>query len=213
MPNWCDCNMVIYTDDEAKKENIKKVYELLDKQLKRAEEIKQENEKLPEEKRHTLNWDTYEIYKTLEPSITKEAILSGNLGFIRGNIFDIQLDEKKNAIHVGYETAWEPMIEGWNYLLKQYGLKQVTIGEEMGCDVYVNTDTEGRFFPERYIVSMCIDDEYYTEYYETTDEVLEDMNRYFDKKFVTIAALEKFFDRIRDDNDDNYVVFEEYSPE
>ena len=213
MPNWCDCSMVIYTDDESKKDNIQKVYNLLAEQLKRGRQIEEENRTLPASQRKHLHWDTYEVYKTLCPELTEEEICGGNLYYIRGTIFDVRLDEIDNTIHVGYETAWEPMTEGWGILLAKYGLKQVTIAEEPACEVYVNTDIDGRWFKDRYIIEMCIDDNNYKEYYELIPEALADMEKYFHKKFRSLNDFLSFVKRINDKKEGDYIVFAKFCSE
>lgn len=209
MPNWCDCSMVIYTDDESKKDNIQKVYNLLSEQLKRSEKIQTENETLPEGKKHSLNWDTYEVYKTLKPGITDEQIKDSM--FIRGTIYDVKLDQEQNIIRVAYETAWEPMLDGWDELITDYGLKQVTLAVEPMEDLYINTDTAKKYFKEKYIVDICINDNYYEEYYETAAQVLEDMGKYFNKTFKTLKDFTKFCKKVSDDdNNDDWISFEEF---
>ena len=126
MPNWCCCDMVIYTDDEAKKDNIQKVYELLNEQLQRKKKLEEENKNLPEKKRHSLNCDTYEVYKTLKPELKKEDILNYSYEepyYRKGTIYDMYLDKNDNTIHINYDAAWAPMDMGWDYLLSDYGLK------------------------------------------------------------------------------------------
>ena len=63
------------------------------------------------------------------------------------------------------EEAWDPNIEIWNRLADKLGLGYVLKSVEPGCEVFVNTDYEGKFF----------DSEYYLEtddgnVYETCDE-------------------------------------------
>ena len=213
MPNWCYCDMVIYTDDESKKDNIQKVYELLNEQLQRKKKLEEENKNLPEKKRHSLNWDTYEVYKTLKPELKKEDILKDPYEepyFRRGTIYDICLDKNDNTIHINYDTAWVPMDMGWDYLLSDYGLKEVTRGEEPMCDVYVNTDKTGRFFPHKYEIDMCVNGDYYMQEYSTIEDVIKDMERYFKRKFNSVEEMEDFFDEIADESDDNFIDFNDY---
>jgi len=54
------------------------------------------------------------------------------------------------------ETAWCPMNELWDAVLEQYeGVSYVYVAEEAGCDIFINTDTEGQFFDQRYMLEIC----------------------------------------------------------
>ena len=52
---------------------------------------------------------------------------------------------------VHMETAWSPLPEVWDLMAEKYNLSYVYIAEECGMSIYVNTDSEGRFFSTRYI--------------------------------------------------------------
>ena len=54
------------------------------------------------------------------------------------------------------ETAWCPMNELWDAVVEQHeGVSYVYVAEEAGCDIFINTDTEGRFFDQRYLLEIC----------------------------------------------------------
>jgi hypothetical protein len=65
------------------------------------------------------------------------------------------------------ETAWSPLPEVYEKFAEKYGLSFVYIAEECGCEIYVNTDVEGRFFTDRYIL-----DYFEVEGLELDDETL-----------------------------------------
>jgi hypothetical protein len=50
------------------------------------------------------------------------------------------------------ETAWSPLPEVWDKMAEKYNLSYVYVSEECGMSIYVNTDTLGRFFSDRYIL-------------------------------------------------------------
>ena len=63
---------------------------------------------------------------------------------------------------VWYESAWSPAISQWNAMLSRFfpKLKQVTISEECGNEIYINTDESGYFFPDRYYMDGQINNVY-----------------------------------------------------
>ena len=57
------------------------------------------------------------------------------------------------------ETAWAPMDELWEAVVSRYkGVSFVYLSEESGMGIFVNTDCTGRFFPERFLLEVCLED-------------------------------------------------------
>ena len=153
MPNWCGNTMVVMGDYNELKDFQQKL--LHARQV--ADELK--------------NWHLYQIYE--EFGLKNEEVLERS-DYIRGYFTDIEktislTSNGTKYFKVWYESAWGPMIEGFDFLLSHYKtLKQYTIAEECGCEVYINTDTTGEFFPEKY----CLDVEDVDIYYPESDEEL-----------------------------------------
>ena len=70
--------------------------------------------------------------------------------YTRGFFTDCDFYGTYVVLHM--ETAWGPLPEVWNLMAEKYNLSYVYCSEECGCAVYVNTDSEGRFFSDRYIL-------------------------------------------------------------
>jgi len=68
--------------------------------------------------------------------------------YTRGFLSDCEL--YPDHVRIDMETAWAPLPEVWDLMAEKYELAYVYISEETGCEVYVNTDTMGRFFLTRY---------------------------------------------------------------
>lgn len=70
----------------------------------------------------------------------------------RGEIVDFDL--KDDVLFVTTETAWVPMLDMWeDIILDKYpDVSFVFTAEESGMGIYVNTDTEHRFFKEKYLI-------------------------------------------------------------
>jgi hypothetical protein len=95
-------------------------------------------------------------------------------------------------VRIDMESAWSPLPEVYDLLAEKYNLLYVYIADEPGCEIYVNTDVEGRFFTDRYILdyfeieSLELDDETLAEcgarlkalaenthYYENFEDVMK----------------------------------------
>lgn len=119
------------------------------------------------------HWDLYEAYAVYGHDENWILNGCGGNGYNRGNIGYISEATLEGdgtwSLRIDYESAWSPMIDGFDYLLRKhyFTLRQVTEAEECGCDVYVNTDERGRWFTDRYILEG---DGFDTEYYDASEE-------------------------------------------
>lgn len=76
------------------------------------------------------------------------------------------------AITFGCETAWGPYEDLWEEILKFYpALQYVFTAEEPGCEVYINSDTEGKFFTEKYRIESY--DGEISEYLDSDDALIK----------------------------------------
>ena len=132
-------------------------------------------------------------------------------------------------IFINYQSKWCPCIELWNLAIEPSGLKQVTIAEEPGCHVYINTDTECKFFNDKY----CIDVsgyftvngekkflEYHEYYYDSEnleEHIIADINEVLGEdlgvKFNTIDEIKTFMDKADDEVEDGWAIFEKFIPD
>ena len=168
MPNWCSNQMVVYGD----KQEVEDFYKKLQNAYRRAKETK--------------NWDLYEVYA----EFGEENILSNDSnGYIRGSIIDIndiKFDKGDFYLCIVYESAWSSMMDGFDYLLNKYykTLNQETLAEEMGMEIFINTDRKGRFFKEKYCLDIV---DYDIHFCENEQEVVDTLNKYVDNHhFSTI---------------------------
>ena len=91
------------------------------------------------------------------------------------DVTDVEDDGGCRAFRVYTETAWGPMPDMWEKIIGQRYQDQIMfeyIAEEPGNGVFINTDREGIFFPDRYRAAIEDGDEFYEEYF-TSDEELE----------------------------------------
>lgn len=200
MPNWCSNSMAVYGSPDELKDFRQKLLNAVEK-----------GDKLN-------NWHLYQIYE--EFGYSKEEILNSDKnGYIRGTIYGIgTIHNKQNYsyFYVEYDSAWSPMIEGFDYLLHKHykTLNEETLAEECGNCVYVNTDKNGTFFAERYCVYL---EDYDTYYLKTEKEVIDTINKYCDnKQFHSLKECETFLDEndgyLNPQDNSCYCTINEFEP-
>ena|GEM_PF-6433852 len=88
------------------------------------------------------------------------------------------------------ETAWGPLPEVWDLMAEKYNLSYVYCSEECGCAVYVNTDSEGRFFSDRYIL------DYFVVEFTITNYDIDECKQKLDEINEIIRKLQVSIDRV-----------------
>jgi len=111
----------------------------------------------------------------------------------RGSIQDVQWKddgiEDGGWIEIQTETAWSPQVgDVIGRMLEDYypDLCYEFVAEEPGCEIYINTDTTGRFYTERYKIDYDIseidpkycDTEYFNNGKDFLDRVKEIMEAF-----------------------------------
>jgi len=171
MPNWCDFGAVVRGN--------KKELDIFYKRCLEAQRLSA----------ITQNWWTYELL--LQHGYTKEEVLNSVFPYVGGSLDQIeepeQLDDDDWYVRIWMTTRWSPMIDGFNAMLHQYmSLKGVYCAEEPGCEIYVNTDTDGDFFTVKY----CIyDDDDGSEYFDSDSEFINYMKDTYKKDISLISDL------------------------
>lgn len=76
-----------------------------------------------------------------------------------------------NMLQLSTMTAWGDMPEVWNFVCKNYpSIEYYYLAEEGGMGYYVNSDTTGEYFPEKYYVYHT---DGYSEYLNDDEELFE----------------------------------------
>lgn len=115
---------------------------------------------------------------------------------------DTRLEQNKDtfSFSVDVETAWEPhMTMFYKIIREKYNgaIQLVYMAEECGSDIYVNSDREGIYFPEHYMIDCCHNGEYLKEYFDTYQEAIDwirseyvgiDINEYTSLKDVELKV-------------------------
>lgn len=196
MPNWCYNQTIIYGDKN-------KTYELGQKLLEHYEKIE----------KHTFHFSVlFEILgcpQDLCPNV-------------RAWVNYVQIKED-NSLFIEYESAWNPIIKDLDKVLEEYQptLKQVTLAEETGMAIFVNTDIEGLYFTEQYYLDISIygddnDDRFNDfKYFDTLEDVINEFKTFFEieEEINTIEELREWIGAMKDGFKECYITFEEFSLE
>ena len=126
-----------------------------------------------------------------------------------------KLDDGAYYLMFQTESAWVPHVEPFEHLLKtRYAnrIKMVYCSEECGMEVYVNTDVQGIFFPERFLVDCSYKGEYYTLYLDTYKEVIEWVHEIFPQAKVSLDSdiyeVEQAVEPYAGEGDDYFRLYE-----
>ena len=100
-------------------------------------------------------------------------------------------------VFIEMETAWGPLPELWDKMAEKYGLVYVYISEECGCEVYINSDVDGRYFSARFMLNyfdldyLELDSETLSKYGERLNELSMEP-RYYDNFMEVLNDFEEF---------------------
>lgn len=198
MANWCSNFIAIYKTEDSQKaeQELKELY------------IKIKSLGTPS----TVYSDPH--YKDYQDWYGMLGIIGGgNLDDIdcRGNIEDVAWNSStihcwvENWIKIYTTTAWDPQMEIIDLMLEKYPhLDYKYESEECGNEIYINTDTEGKYFNERYVVDYdlskvipgCCDTEYFSRIKLFIDYVTRIGH---DLETVTLKGKEPFILKHDDD--------------
>lgn len=179
MPNWCDNTTFIYGD----KQQLEEFWSVIEKEvLKGGEGVKKNS------------WGNLWLGNIFLHFYSEEEGNELGLQF-RGAFLDdyvsLYYNREEGFIQMRYETAWSPNIESWEQLLYDFfpKLKQATKSEESGVGIYVIKDDERLFFNDKYVLEALINDDFYTNYFDKDEEVVDFVNREFNKNYKSIKEL------------------------
>ena len=125
----------------------------------------------------------------------------------RGCCEFLDFDEKKNVVHLFFETAWGPYDDLYDFIADHYrGMRYVYVAIEEGNEVYINTDKSKTFFPQRYILD---DEEDGMQFFNNVEELLEAFNAKMGTHLRTLTAAVKYA-REWSDTHDEYLSIHEF---
>ncbi len=133
---------------------------------------------------------------------------------------DIAKDDTSYYFIIQTETAWNTHAEVFSKIIQERFDNQISFvhcSAEPGCEIYINTDTERRFFTDQYHLDLCINGEYVMEYFSTFKEVVEVLREKIpEMEFSNHDSVDEINDRVQNwliDKPDDYFNLYEYSEE
>lgn len=123
------------------------------------------------------------------------------------------------SFRVDVETAWEPhMAMFYKIIREKYSgvIQLVYMAEECGSDLYVNSDKEGIYFRERYMVDCCHNGEYLKEYFESYPEAIDWIRSEYGidtDKFDSIQEIEAKVEAVNSFDDGDFFNFHRFESE
>lgn len=132
----------------------------------------------------------------------------------------LSVKEDTYSFRLDTETAWEPHMEIFRKVLQEkYGnvIRMVYMAEECGSSIFINSDTEGKFLQERYMVDCCHNGEYHKEYFDSYQETVEWLRGEYLEigfgKYDTIADIEEKVNRSVFREDDDFFYLHRFEPD
>ena len=170
MPNWCSTAYVV----EGDAKEIQSLYDLM-------QEL-QEMEKPTIENGFGTTWLGCLVDALGEDWKNVDC---------RGSWSELELDD--GVLRFNTETAWAPCSETLELLLNKFpSLSYFYRTEEPGMAIYESNDSEGLYFPERYLLDVLTpEQEYHYEYFEELNDVFEWLEEKFDQPVTSIADMNK----------------------
>ena len=123
------------------------------------------------------------------------------------------------SFRVDVETAWEPhMAMFYKIIREKYNdaIQLVYMAEECGSDLYVNSDKEGIYFRERYMVDCCHNGEYLKEYFESYPKAIDWIRSEYGidtDKFDSIQAVEAKVESVNSFDNGDFFNFHRFESE
>lgn len=132
----------------------------------------------------------------------------------------VSKDDTSYYFIIQTESAWSPHVEVFSKVIEEHYDDQIEFvhcSEEPGFEIYVNTDTDGRFFSDQYHLDFCINGKYVMEYYSTFKDVIEVLREnIMELEFSMCDSVDMINDRVQNwliNNKDDYFNLYEYSEE
>ena len=188
MANWASTSYAI----EGNKSDLERMFNVINDFVK-------SNVK-PVEANASKEWEG-NIVKALGAS---EEQMKNN--YLRGFIQTYEIID--GVLYIEAEEAWGAT--DFRHLLVKL-MPELTIYyivEECGCEVYATNDCDGKYFTESYYVDICIDGDYFSEYFDTEKQVLAYVAQLLKKESVTMKEIDEWNEE-QDDNE-NYIYVHEF---
>ena len=188
MANWASTSYAI----EGSKSDLERMFNVINDFVK-------SNVK-PVEANASKEWEG-NIVKALGAS---EEQMKNN--YLRGFIQTYEIID--GVLYIEAEEAWGAT--DFRHLLAKLMPKLTIyyIVEECGCEVYATNDCDGKYFTESYYVDICIDGDYFNDYFNTEEQVLSYVAQLLKKESVTMKDIDEWNEE--QDDSENYIYVHEF---
>jgi hypothetical protein len=173
VPNWCFTDYTIFGSEE----NVRKAHDVVQEAL---HTVYVENADRGWLGNLLCYFGEYKEYEDLT-----DRLKYGCRGFVQ-DVGDIVADGNESSFSIAVEDAWGPHEYPIENLCRKFGLQYVYCAEEPGCDVFVNTDISGKYYPQQYVLDDF--NEYY-EYFDTEKELLNFVKEAFGRNFDSFEEV------------------------
>lgn len=190
MPNWCSTAYVI----EGDASEIKNLYELM-KEL-------QERKKPLVENGFGTAW-----LGCLVVALGKDW---RNID-CRGHWYSLAMED--DTLRFDTETAWAPCEETLNLVCEKFpSLSYYYRTEEPGMCIYETNDSDGKYFPDRYVVDLCtVDEEYLCEYFSDLKSLFEWLTRIAGKPIQSEQDVKEMEEEWEKENPNSFCNINEFT--
>ena len=188
MANWASTSYAI----EGNKSDLESVFNVINDFVK-------SNVK-PVEANASKEWEG-NIVKALGAS---EEQMKNN--YLRGFIQTYEIID--GVLYIEAEEAWGAT--DFRHLLAKL-MPELTIYyivEECGCEVYATNDCDGKYFTDTYYVDACIDGDYFSDYFNTEEQVLSYVAQLLKREAITMEKINEW-NEVQDDSE-NYIDVHEF---
>ena len=188
MANWASTSYAI----EGNKSDLESVFNVINDFVK-------SNVK-PVEANASKEWEG-NIVKAL--GATDEQMKNN---YLRGFIQTYEIID--GVLHLEAEEAWGA--SDFRHLLAKL-IPELTIYyivEECGCEVYATNDRDGKYFTDSYYVDACIDEDYFSDYFNTEKQVLVYVAQLLNREVISMEEIDEW--NKEQDVCENYIYVHEF---
>ena len=126
--------------------------------------------------------------------------------YLRGFIQAYEIID--SVLHLEAEEAWGAT--DFRHLLAKL-MPELTIYyivEECGCEVYATNDCDGKYFTDTYYVDACIEGDYFSDYFNTEEQVLAYVAQLLKREAISIEEIDEW--NKEQDDSENYIYVHEF---
>lgn len=151
-------------------------------------------------------YEMYQAAEYLKLPITDETRLGGEISE------EPTWDENTGALRFFSEERWG--LQDFAELLEKHfpDIKVYWIVEEPGMEIYCTNDKDGKYFPERYWVDICIDGIYDSDYFKTEKQIYKWLDKLTYGRVKSKEDVEEFNADYEDSGteDENFIYVHEF---